>query len=319
MRFVRRGNRQPGRVRETAGERDPEPLLLSLRTFVSSVRSSDTRRATSPLDHAVRMIDGRKLLPPRPTASWCRNRIIRMSRSEAEDFIARCRWGSPPGQFVLRRLPAWTEATCSSQAANLLPPGDVGSHHAIAGRTLPGCLTGMQIDDLPSTSHAISESARTFCESLLLLRPPENRPLSILPSRGRRSCPTVGIECEVVLRQEVFDVARGPRPEIAIGAGGARATVSSLRGRTRGSPFWTPACLPARSASLCSIRGRRSAPRRTRRNALLPLRPRAPSSRGHQLQGCPGTTARLNPAIPGRQLGLGIIRIYRTCISDRVH
>ncbi len=139
--------------------------------------SSDTEAGYLPLDHAARMIDGtRKLLlseahsvlVPQPNHP-------RMSRSEAEDFIARCRLGQTDrGSFML------TVACPLDLKADLLgPKGEPFSRRVTSllmqslGE-LSQAADRMQIDDLADISRHPGISAN-LCESLLLLRPAGER------------------------------------------------------------------------------------------------------------------------------------------------
>jgi hypothetical protein len=173
--------------------------------------SPGTEAGNFPLDHAVRMIDGtRKLLlseahsvlVPQPNHP-------RMSRSEAEEFIARCRLGQTDrGSFVL------TVACPLDLKADLLgPKGEPFSRQvtSLLMQTLgelSQAADRMQIDDLADISRHPGISAN-LCESLLLLRPAGGRShLNISVSWSRAFLPdSRESNIEVQLRQEAFDVA----------------------------------------------------------------------------------------------------------------
>jgi hypothetical protein len=180
--------------------------------------SPDAEAGNLPLDHAVRLIDGtRKLLlseahsvlEPQPNHP-------RMSRSEAEDFIARCRLGQTDrGSFVL------TVACPLDLKADLLgPKGEPFSRRvtSLLMRSLgelSQAADRMQIDDLADISRHPGISAN-LCESLLLLRPAgERSTLNITVSWSRAFLPDSGeSKREVQLRQEVFDVAEILAPKL---------------------------------------------------------------------------------------------------------
>ena len=140
----------------------------------------------------------------------------RMSRSEAEEFISRCRLGQTErGSFVL------TVACPLDLKADLLgPKGEPFSRRVTSLlmqslEELSQAADRMQIDELVDTSRHPGISAN-LCESLLLLRPTGDRSyLNVSASWSRAFLPD-GRESkrEVQLRQEVFRVAEVLAPKL---------------------------------------------------------------------------------------------------------
>ena len=199
----------------------PPADILSFREV-----SSDAEAGNLSLDHAVRMIDGTRkaLLSGAHSVLSPRKYHPRMSRSEAEDFISRCRLGQTQrGSFIL------TVACPLDLGTDLLGlTGEPFSRRVT--RLLMQSLTDLslaadrlQIDDLEDLTRHPGISAN-LCESLLLLRPTgESAFLNISASWSRALAPTEGAwRQEVQLRQEVFDVAEGlaaklrsrPKPKV---------------------------------------------------------------------------------------------------------
>ena len=139
--------------------------------------SPDAEGGNLPLDHAVRMIDGTRkvllseahsVLVPQPYHP-------RMSRSEAEDFLSRCRLGQTDrGSFVL------TVACPLDLKADLLGPNGEPFSRRVTSLLMQSlgelsqAADRMQIDDLADISRHPGISAN-LCESLLLLRPAGER------------------------------------------------------------------------------------------------------------------------------------------------
>jgi hypothetical protein len=173
--------------------------------------SIDAEDGNIPLDHAARMIDGaRKLL-----LSAAHSVLVpqpyhpRMTRSEAEDFVARCRLGQADrGSFVLAVAcplelkagwPGPEDEPFSRRVTSLLMQslGD-----------LAGAAATLQIDELADTTRYPGISAN-FCEALLLVRPTGERARIDVSASWSRAFLPEGREArrEVPLRQEAFDVA----------------------------------------------------------------------------------------------------------------
>ena len=180
--------------------------------------SADAEAGNLPLDHAVRMIDGirkvllseaHSVLVPRPYHP-------RMSRSEAEDFVSRCRLGQTDrGSFVL------TVACPLDLKADLLDPeGEPFSRRVTSLlmqslEELSRAADTMQLDDLADTSRHRGISAN-FCEALLLIRPSGERArVHVSTSWSRAFLPeTRDSKRDVELRQETFDVAEVLAPKL---------------------------------------------------------------------------------------------------------
>jgi hypothetical protein len=180
--------------------------------------STDAEAGSLPLDHAVRMIDGvRKIL-----LSEAHSVLVpqpyhpRMSRSEAEEFVARCRLGQTERDgFVL------TVACPLDLKADLLGPNGEPFSRRVTSllmqslEELSQAADSMRIDDLTDTTRHPGISAN-LCESLLFLRPSGERShleVSVSWSRallpeGRRP------RSEIQLRQEVFEIAEVLAPKL---------------------------------------------------------------------------------------------------------
>jgi len=180
--------------------------------------STEAEDGNLPLDHAVRMIDGTRkvllsaahsVLVPQPYHP-------RMSRSEAEDFLSRCRLGQTDGgSFVL------TVACPLVLKADLLGPNGEPFSRRVTSLLMQSlgelsqAADRMQIENLADTSRHPGISAN-LCESLLLLRPTGERSyLNITVCWSRALLPdSRESKREVQLRQEVFDVAEVLAPKL---------------------------------------------------------------------------------------------------------
>lgn len=169
-----------------------------------------------PLEHAGRMIDGTRkmllsvahsVLVPQPYHP-------RMSRSEPEEFVSRCRLGTDRGSFVLT-------VACPLD----LQTGLFGPHREPFARRVTSLLLhsleelarvadGASADDLTNPARHPGISAN-LCESLLMLRPDGERAYVSVSATWSRSLLPEDREPrrEVQLRREVFEVAEalGPR------------------------------------------------------------------------------------------------------------
>jgi hypothetical protein len=180
--------------------------------------SPDTEAGTLPLDQAVRLITGTRkvllaaahsVLVPQPFHP-------RLSRSEAEEFVSRCRLGQTErGSFVLT-------VGCPLD----LHTGLFGPHGEPFARRvtllvmqslqeLAGAAGAARIDDLADSAGHPGISAN-FCESLLLLRPTGERAyLSVSATWSRAYLPPAdGSKREVQLLQEAFEVAESLAPRL---------------------------------------------------------------------------------------------------------
>jgi hypothetical protein len=180
--------------------------------------SPDTEAGTLPLDQAVRLINGtRKLLlaaahsvlVPQPYHP-------RMSRSEAEEFVSRCRLGQTErGSFVLA-----VACPLDLQAGLFGPHGEpfarrVTSLLMQALQELSQAADGARIDNLADPAHHPGISAN-LCESLLLLRPGGARAyLGISATWSRAFLPPAHeSKRDLQLRQEVFEIAETLAPRL---------------------------------------------------------------------------------------------------------
>ena len=249
--------------------------------------SPDAEAGNLPLDHAVRMIDGtRKLLlseahsvlVPQPNHP-------RMSRSEAEEFIARCRLGQTDrGSFVLT-----VACPLDLKADWLGPKGEPFSRRVTSllmqslGE-LSQAADRMQIDDLADISRHPGISAN-LCESLLLLRPAGERSyLNITVSWSRAFLPdSRESKSEVQLRQEVFDVAEVLAPKLRSVPEPRIDRFFGYVDELRGQPL-PDIGLPSGEVRFTLFDQERS-PREggPGRSALLRCGPRTPCEQSHQL------------------------------------
>ncbi len=180
--------------------------------------SPDAEAGILPLDHAVRMIDGTRkvLLSGAHSVLVSQPYHPRMSRSEAEEFISRCRLGQTErGSFVLM-----VACPLDLKADWLGPKGEPFSRRVTSLlmqslHDISQAADGRQIDELADTARHPGLSAN-LCESLLLLGPTGDRSsLHVSVSWSRALLPE-GRESkrEVQLRQESFDVAEVLAPRL---------------------------------------------------------------------------------------------------------
>ncbi len=180
--------------------------------------SPDAEDGTIPLDRAVRMTDGTRkmLLSEAHSVLMPQPYHPRMSRSEAEGFISRCRLGqSDRGRFAL------TVACPLDLKADV--PGQEGEPFSRRVTSLlmqsladlSQAADTMQIDELIDTARHPGISAN-LCEALLWLRPRGERArLDVSASWSRAFLPARREpRREVPLRQEVFDVAEVLAPRL---------------------------------------------------------------------------------------------------------
>lgn len=180
--------------------------------------SADAETGSLPLDHAVHLIDGtRKLL-----LSLAHSVLVpqpyhpRMSRSEAGEFVSRCRLGQTErGSFAL------TVACPLDLPVDLFGPnGEPFARRVtqLLAQVLQELLQAADTESLgdladPARHPGISAN---LCESLLMLRPNGERAflgVSVTWSRAFLP-PNRGGEYEVQLRQEVFQVAEALAPRL---------------------------------------------------------------------------------------------------------
>jgi hypothetical protein len=191
----------------------PPADVLRFREVSPSAESGDL-----PLDHAVRTITGMKraLLAVAHSALVPQAFHARMSRSEAEEFVSRCRLGQTErGSYTL------TLACPLDVQIGLFGPNGVPFARRVTSLFLdtldalvqaPG---GDTLETLADPTRFPGVSAN-FCESLLLLRPEGDRAyVSVSASWSRAYMPpTREAGREVRIRQEAFDVAEALAPRL---------------------------------------------------------------------------------------------------------
>jgi hypothetical protein len=180
--------------------------------------SGDAETGNLPLDHAVRLINGTRkvllsvahsVLAPRPYHP-------RMSRSEAEGFVARCRLGQTErGSFTLT-----VACPLDLQAALFGPNGEPFARRvtSLLIRSLDELAQAVEprgSDDLADPARHPGISAN-LCEALLMLRPAgERASLGVSATWSRAFLPeTRQMRREVQLPQEVFEVAEALAPRL---------------------------------------------------------------------------------------------------------
>lgn len=191
----------------------PPADVLRFREF-----SPDAETGNLPLDHAVRLLNGtRKLL-----LSVAHSVLVpqayhpRLSRSEAEEFVARSRLGQTErGSFVL------TVACPLDLQTSLFGPDNEPFTRRVTSllmqtlQELFQTADAARLDDLTDPERHAGISAN-FCESLLLLRPNgERASLTVSATWSRALLPTTREpRREVQLGQEVFEIAEALAPRL---------------------------------------------------------------------------------------------------------
>lgn len=180
--------------------------------------SPDAEAGNLPFDHAVRMINGtrRLLLSVAHSVLVPQAYHPRLSRSEAEEFVNRCRLGQTErGSFILNvacplepqlPLPGMEAEPFARQVTNLL----MQSLEALARAADTAQADGL-LD--PTRNPGLSAN---LCESLLLLRPSGDRSsLTVSAVWSRAFLPgTREPSREVQLAQVVFEVAEALAPRL---------------------------------------------------------------------------------------------------------
>ena len=180
--------------------------------------SPDAESGSLPLDHAVRMINGtrRLLLSAAHSVLFPQAYHPRLSRSEAEEFVNRCRLGQTErGSFVLN-------VACPLELQLALPGLEVEPFARRVTRLLLHSLEALarvadtaQADDLLDLTRNPGVSAN-LCESLLLLRPNGDRAtLTVSVAWSRALLPGSREPArQVQLPQIVFEVAEAVAPRL---------------------------------------------------------------------------------------------------------
>jgi len=195
-----------------------EHLLLPPADVLSFREASpDAEAGSLPFQHAVRLIDGTRklLLSAAHSVLVPRTYHPRLSKSEAEEFVSRCRLGQTDrGSFTVNvaclldeqlTLPG-TEDPFARQVTNLL----LDTLDTLARAADEGG-TDQLID--PTRHRGVSAN---LCESLLMLRPTGDRAtLSVSATWSRTRIPTSRSRVRLVeLRQEAFSVAEALAPRL---------------------------------------------------------------------------------------------------------
>lgn len=183
-----------------------------------SESSDDSRDGSIPLDRAVQMVQGarRILLAQAHSVIVPQAYHLRLSRGEAEEFVARCRFGQTSlGSFVLNvacpldkavALPGTESDPFARRVVNLLLQSLEGLGRAVETGDIPRLL------DL---SHYPGMSAN-LCEALLFARPAGDRATLTISATWSRSMLPVSRERSrsVVLDREAFDLAEAIVPKL---------------------------------------------------------------------------------------------------------
>ena len=180
--------------------------------------SQDAESGSLPFEHAARMIGGarRLLLSAAHSVLVPQPYHPRLSRSEAEEFLAKCRLGQTErGSFVLNvacplnqaiTLPGMEDEPFARKVTRLMI-------ESVA--TLARTAESGRADELMD-AHLSPGISANLCESLLMLRPSGERSLlfiSIAWSRVLLPEPT-DRRREVQLTQEVFEIAEALAPRL---------------------------------------------------------------------------------------------------------
>jgi hypothetical protein len=207
--------------------------------------SREAASGTLPFEHAVRVLNGTRkaLLSAAHSALVPKPYHPRLSRSEADEFLSRCRFGQTKlGSFVFQvacpldpalPLPGMSEEPFARRVTVLL----MATLDALAR-----AADGPKVDHLLDPAQNPGVSANLY-EALLLLRPEDDRAsLTVSAAWSRAIAPPAGAWAQKVeIRREAFDVAEAlaprlrsepiPRPDRFIGF------VEALRGQpTAGDP-----------------------------------------------------------------------------------
>jgi hypothetical protein len=180
--------------------------------------SPDAEAGNLPFDHAVRMVNGarRLLLSVAHSVLVPQAYHPRLSRSEAEEFVGRCRLGQTErGSFVLN-------VACPLELPLALPGLEVEPFARRVTKLLMSSLEALaqvadtgRADDLLDPARSPGVSAN-FCESLLLLRPSGDRAsltVSTVWSRALLPRPQE-LTRQAQMPQIVFEVAEAVAPRL---------------------------------------------------------------------------------------------------------
>jgi len=184
----------------------PPADVLRFRQF-----SVETEAGVLPLDHAVQCLTGvrKMLLAVAHSALMPRTYHPRLSRTEAENFVARCRFAQTErGSFVFT-----VACPLDLQAGRVEPNGEPFARRVT--RLLMDALDELSrgagaphFEELTDISRHSGISAN-LCESLLLLKPVGERDYLIVSASWSHTVPQPKNETrrDVYLRQDVFEAA----------------------------------------------------------------------------------------------------------------
>lgn len=180
--------------------------------------SRDSETGTLPFDHAVRLFNGTRkvLLSTAHSVLYPQPYHPRLSRTEADEFIGRCRFGqTKPSSFLF-------QVACPLDIAVSLPGIDTEPFARRVTNLLISTLGALaraadtqDADELLDLGKNSGVSAN-LCESLLLLRPEDDRAnltVSAVWSRALLPSPR-DRERRVEIRQETFNVAEAVAPRL---------------------------------------------------------------------------------------------------------
>jgi hypothetical protein len=179
--------------------------------------SPDTEAGTLPLEHAVRLINGtrRLLLSAAHSVLVPQPYHPRLSRSEAEEFVNRCRLGQTErGSFVF-------SVACPLDQPLPLPGAEVEPFtRRVTTRLMQALEALARAEEAPRLEELVDPKrspglSANLCESLLLLQPEGDRAsLTVSATWSRALLPEGPPTRQVQLRQEAFRVAEALAPRL---------------------------------------------------------------------------------------------------------
>lgn len=180
--------------------------------------SPDAERGSLPLEHAVRLINGsrRLLLSAAHSVLVPQSYHPRLSRSEAEEFVNRCRLGQTERESFALNIACPLEAYAALPGMNTEPfTRQVTSLLMRSLQELAQAPDTLRIEELIDPNRVTGLSAN-MCESLLLLRPSGDRAsVTISVTWSRALLPTSRNSGQKVqLGQDVFEVAEALAPRM---------------------------------------------------------------------------------------------------------
>jgi hypothetical protein len=180
--------------------------------------SAEAEAGILSLDHGVRVVTGMRKLLLAAAHSVLAPRAYhpRLSRAEAEEFVARCRLGQiERGSFVL------TVACPLDLQAGLFGPNSEPFARRVTSLLMASLQDLSQGTDTPHLEELADVSrhagiSANLCESLLLLKPTGERAYLTVSATWSRVFlpPTRELRRDVQLRQEVFEAAEALAPRL---------------------------------------------------------------------------------------------------------